>query len=178
MRESSPPEATSRSGRSGVPGFALKRNSTSSAPRGPSALHLPARLDRDAEGGVREREAAELLLHAGGHGDGAGAPRLAQELGAAKRRALRVYDPPLERGPVDLEGLEDGQALGRALGVGEHLLGGLAVLTQQRPHLVVAEFDDMRAGGIEREVVEVGAQLGGEVVELRERAVEAPLERS
>ncbi len=56
-RESSPPEAVSRSGPGGIPAFGLIISSTVSAPRGPTPLGPLA--DRDLEPGVRHGQLAQ-----------------------------------------------------------------------------------------------------------------------
>ena len=84
-RESSPPEAISRSGPAGTPGFGAIRNSTASPPVGTRL----ARLERDVEGGVAPSPARQLLAHAPARDAGRPLARLAQRArrGRAERRA-------------------------------------------------------------------------------------------
>ena len=57
-RDSSPPEAVSRSGAAGTPGLGAIRNSTRSAPVGRDLL---PRLERDLERGALHRQRRQLL---------------------------------------------------------------------------------------------------------------------
>ena len=70
--------------------------------------------------------------------------------------------------------LEPGQARARLLGVGQHLVGRAAVLAHEALEPVVAHLEGVAAGRVDVEVVEVGAQPRGHVVELGGQTVEPP----
>ena len=130
-RESSPPEAASRSGAGSIPGLGATRSSTASAPFGAEAVGV--RLEHDLERRARHRERAR-----------ARPPtrslerrrRLRSRPGSARfasfaRRAAASASAVLELGGPLLGVLEPLDLRPAALGVGEHRLDVAAVLSLQ-----------------------------------------------
>ena len=124
-RDSSPPDAASRSGAAGTPGLGASMNSTRSAPVG---ADLVARLELDLERGVLHRERRELLAHPLGQlrrGLRAAPPELRRQLVALGERLRQLRLGALGRHLGVLQPLALGAA---ALGVREHRLHAPAVL--------------------------------------------------
>ena len=182
-RDSSPPEATSRSGPGATPGFGPIRNSTASPPAGPSAPALVpgarAILDHDLERRLRHRQVAQL-----------GAHRLRE------RPAALATPPPagraassLEGGDVALQlllqprrrlpGIREPVAFGAAaLGVLEHRFDRPAVLALQPRELLEALLDGREALRVGLDRPEVGAQLGSDVLQLVDDGLRTRRERA
>ena len=94
MRDSSPPEAISRSGAAGTPGLGAIMNSTASLPVGPSS-RLPSRTSKPASGMAR---AASCSRTACGESRGNGLAGPAQRCGEPHERRPLLGELGLELG--------------------------------------------------------------------------------
>ena len=143
-RDSSPPEAVSRSGRNGSPGLAEKRNSTSSAPRGPRPSQpSPRSLERDFEARVWHRQAAQLAATRRANAGAAARPRGAEprrRLEGARRAA--PSESAARRLIVGLETVEKRDRVRRPRRSRPRIgVGRAAVLALQRLQQVVTQLD-------------------------------------
>ena len=163
-RESSPPDAVSRSGDAGTPGLGASRKSTRSAPEGPTSSRGSSTISNDAPSIA---SAVQLRDHALGQLAAPPSARACGELGRQRRAlGLRLGG----RGDRPLGGhLGVGQpvALGpAALGVLEHRRHRAAVLALEPVVAVQALLDLVQALGIGVEALQVAAQLDAEVLGL------------
>ena len=167
-RESSPPEAMSRSGPAGTPGFGAIRNSTSSAPLGPCSARSASRASNVAPSIARSASTATTVP---ARPAAASVARRAQ-----LRRALGRLGPDrLQRGGGALGGLLGAGQLvpPRAAGlrVGEHRGDRAAVLALELLEQRQALLDLVQPAGRRVDRLAVAPQLARQVLRLdRERA--------
>ena len=173
-RESSPPEAVSRSGPAGTPGFGAIRNSTASAPVGPGCA-LGERRSRRRRPPSPARRAARARPRR------ASAPRPSAPCAARsrRRRGLRRARCKARRRGLDRElgAGELGAPRAAALGVGEHAGDRAAVLALQALEHGQALLDAVQPARLGIQALGVAAQLAGEVVGLDGQRAPALAER-
>ena len=162
-RDSSPPEAVSRSGPAGTPGLGAIRNSTSSPPRRAVAVALgDARLEARA----LHRQPASRSTHRLRQRAGGRAARFPQPLGQLRELGPRGLDLRL----AGLERLLGARQLvapaAALLGVGEHGRDRAAVLALQAVEQREALLDLVEPAGRRLDALAVAAQLAREVVGL------------
>ena len=170
-RESSPPEAISRTGPAGTPGFGAIRNSTASAPAGPGSSRASSETSKAASGIASSSSRSR--------------DRLRQRTGRRLARGAQL------RRPVGQLGSHSRQAPGRVL---ERDLGALELVAARaaasracastaasvppclrfrRSKSVEARLDLLEAPGLAVDRLGVAAQLGAQVVGLEPQAAQA-----
>ena len=162
-RDSSPPEAVSRSGAAGTPAFGASMSSTRSAPVGPTSSRGSRRTSKAAPSMARASSSSRTRSASRGAASALAALtslRQARSHGQGlDPRGLR----PLDRDLGVLEPLPVGAA---ALRVLEHGRDAAAVLSLQLVVLLQALLDLLEAPGLGLERLPVAAQLGAEVLGL------------
>ena len=129
IRESSPPDAASRSGEVGIPGFVAISSSTASEPEGayPSGCGSIETSSRAPSMASSPSSAATLSES----GSAALRRPLRSRAASSARRSLRLREAPGELAGELVGVLEPGDLPATALGVGEHRLDRAAVLAAQ-----------------------------------------------
>src|SRR3954471_10169736 len=171
-REVSPPEAVSRSGIGGTPGFGATRNSTRSAPAGPSSSRGSSSTENSApsiaswSSSSRTRSASRGAASArASESSPASSPSWARARGpplrGARRRELRFEPRRVLVG--SLEPLELGEAV---VGMHQHGLDRAAVLPLRAFVLLEPRLDLLDPARLGLEPAGIPAQLGAEVLGL------------
>ncbi len=163
-RESSPPEAASRSGAASMPGFGSDPQLDGLTAAGPVAVGMG--LQHDLERGAAHRELVELgrdpLLERRGCLGPAGAELLAELLTAG----FRLGERRLRLGPAHLGTLQTGDLGPAALGVRQHRLDAAAVLAFELVDRFQPLLDRQQCTRVGLQALGVVAQLRADVAEL------------
>ena len=184
-RDSSPPEATSRSGPGGHAGVRADQelDGVAAAPgrSGPAAPRRRSAAPRSRTSNVASAIASSAELGAHRLRERRGRPSRAPRAGAPPARSSaatwrsQLCLQPRRR----LAGVREPVALGAAaLGVLEHRFDRAAVLSLQPRELLEALLDRREAPRVGLERRQVGAQLGGDVLQLVRDRLRARCERA
>ena len=167
-RESSPPEAISRSGPAGTPGLGAIMNSTASPPAGPGS-----RLDEDhLEGGVPHRQRGQLLAHRAARGAGrrtrarrAGRSRAPRAPARASRAAPRLRARPPRRPASSSRRARARAACSRTAWMLPPCLRSRRSITARRSSISSSALSPLASSSALR-LLAVAAQLSGEILGL------------